>query len=191
MKYLLSSAIAVAFALCAGTPALHAQSVYPVTHFGFAGGATVPTGDFNNSHNTGWNAMALLAFQMPTTPVGMRIEANYAHLNGQDPSLISHSRIWSGTLDLTLGANDLMVTPYAIGGIGLYNLKTFRGGSTVSVSPPTDEGSVTKFGWNVGGGLQFHTTGNATIFTEARFTSVMTSGGHTDFVPVEFGIMFP
>src|SRR5690242_5168920 len=84
MKYLLSSATAVAFALCAGTPALHAQSVSPVTHFGFAGGATVPTGDFNNSHNTGWNAMALLAFQMPTTPVGMRIEANYAHLNGQD-----------------------------------------------------------------------------------------------------------
>ena len=95
------------------------------------------------------------------------------------------------TVVVFLGLQSTVASKIAIGGIGLYNLKTFRGGSTVSVSPPTDEGSVTKFGWNVGGGLQFHTTGNATIFTEARFTSVMTSGGHTDFVPVEFGIMFP
>lgn len=191
MKYLLSTAAALALTLGVGVQAANAQAVYPVTHFGLAGGATVPTGDFNSAVNTGWNAMALLAFQMPASPLGLRIDAAYSHLNGQNPADISHSRIWSGTVDATLGANNLMVTPYVIGGVGLYNMKTFGGGSTVTVSPPGETGSVTKFGWNLGGGLQFHTTGGATIFTEARFTSVLTNGGHTNFVPVELGVMFP
>lgn len=191
MKKVMSTAAALAFTLWVGIPALHAQTLEPVAHFGLAGGATVPTGDFNDSHNTGWNATALLAFQTPMSPLGLRIDAGYAHLNGQNPSAISHSRIWSGALDAMLRApNYSTVTPYAIGGIGIYNMKTFGGGSTITVSPPTDEGSVTKFGWNLGGGLQFHTPG-ATIFTEARFTSVLTNNGHTNFVPIEIGVMFP
>jgi opacity protein-like surface antigen len=190
MRNILSTAAALAFIVCAGVSPAQAQSAYPVVHFGVAGGATVPTGNFNDVHNTGWNAMALLGFQAPVSPIGFRIDANYSHLNGQNSAVISHSRIWSGTVDAILHAPGLVVSPYAIGGIGVYNLKTFAGGSTVGVSLPSDEGSVTKFGWNVGGGLQFHTPG-ATIFTEARFTSIMTDGGHTNLVPIEVGIMFP
>jgi hypothetical protein len=191
MKNMLSTAAALAFALGVGIPALHAQALEPVTHFGIAGGASVPTGDFNDSHNTGWNAMALLAFQTPMSPLGFRIDAGYAHLYGENPSAIRHSRIWSGTIDALLRApNYSTVTPYAVGGIGIYNLKAFGGGSDVTVSLPDDQGAVTKFGWNLGGGLQFHTPG-ATIFTEARFTSILTSNGHTNLVPIEIGVMFP
>ncbi|HEX5437784.1 MAG TPA: outer membrane beta-barrel protein, partial [Gemmatimonadaceae bacterium] len=183
MKYLLSTTAVLAAALCTTVPAAHAQAVAPVVHVGIAGGATVPTGAFNDNFNTGWNAKALVALHMPLSPVGFRLEGAYDHLGADSFSGFSHARVWSGTADIVLSAPSLLVSPYAIGGAGIYSIKAFGAGSTVTVSGPGDEGAVTKFGWNAGAGIMFHMV-RSSLFIEARYNSVMTNGAHTNFVPI-------
>jgi opacity protein-like surface antigen len=74
------------------------------------------------------------------------------------------------------------ITPYLIGGAGIYNLKS-------DIDGADDPDSQNKFGVNGGIGASFPLSGFNT-FIEARYHHVFTENVATQFIPVTFGISF-
>lgn len=192
---------AAAFLCFSGTAA--AQGAGGV-HFGISGGGDFPVSDQKDVYKTGWNGTALLAINFGTAPVGIRIDGSYHELRTADEVDAffndANTRIISGTVDLLVGPRNLLVEPYFVGGVGVYDLR-FKGQEITSGNAFSD--STTRFGYNLGGGLSFP-LGRGTrtrIFVEARYTSISLNGdrfrdsinrGGNRFtmVPVNVGFMF-
>src|SRR5262245_34022221 len=51
-------------------------------HFGLTGGVTFPSGDFSQQQDRGYNGGALLAFDAPMLPIGLRADASFHHFPG-------------------------------------------------------------------------------------------------------------
>lgn len=178
MKRLVFAASAVVLSFAAA-PTAHAQ-----VHVGVSLGASFPTGDFGKDFKTGYSVNGLIGFSMPMSPVGFRGEVGYNAWDGK-PSLgisgVKASSL-SGAANIVLQVPGMIAAkPYVIGGIGDYRMKFDI--------PGLGNGSETKFGYNVGGGVNFG-LGTLATMVEARYITVNTSGGTTHFVPVTFGIMF-
>lgn len=180
-----------------------AQGAGPVS-FGISGGADFPVRDQADVYRTGWNGTAILTFGFGPSPVGLRIDGSYHELRTADEVDAffndANTRIISGTVDLLVGPRNLLVEPYFVGGVGVYDLR-FKGQEITSGNAFSD--STTRFGYNVGGGISFP-LGRGTrtrIFVEARYTSISLNGdrfrdsinrGGNRFtmVPVNVGFMF-
>ena len=181
-----------ALALALAAPVAHAQVSSPIK-FGVAGGLTIPAGSLkddvaNNGLglSSGYNLQGMLGVQAPMVPFGLRIDAMYNKMSNGDIN-VDYSN-WAGTANaiVNLGMAP-MVSPYLIGGVGLYNQKLSGGGASES---------KTSFGLNGGAGLRFSLSGFST-FAEARYHYVNSKGDkngiswdNTSFVPISFGIMF-
>ena len=90
----------------------------------------------------------------------------------------------SGRINAVLGIPSIIVSPYLIGGLGIYHLM-----SSGSSSGVTSSASTNKFGWNIGAGIDLPLL----VFAgrlEARYHSVSTDGGNYAYVPVTVGIRF-
>jgi len=74
--------------------------------------------------------------------------------------------------------------PFIIGGLGLYKLKATAKYNGIDISD-----SQTKFGLNLGGGVNFNLSGFET-FAEMRLHFVFTKGSNTNFIPISFGFKF-
>ena len=148
--------------------------------FGLAGGATLPLGDVADAYDVGFNLMGLVNVQPAFLPVGARFDVSYHSLGGSsDLAGIGDLNVFAGTANAVLTvSNTGSVRPYVLGGLGVYNLDT--DGVTES---------VTKFGLNGGGGIEFG-LGGFNTFLEARFHSVFTEDSNTNLLPVVFGIRF-
>lgn len=176
-----ASAIVLSFA---AAPTANAQ-----VHVGVSAGASIPTGDFGKDFKTGYSVNGLIGFSMPLSPVGFRSEVGYNAWDGKSlygPAGASFSRgkasSLSGTANIVLQVPGMIAAkPYLIGGIGDYRIK--------GEAPGVPTGTETKFGYNVGGGINFG-LGTLATMLEARYITVSTSGGSTHYVPVTFGIMF-
>ena len=195
--------ILAAILVASAVPAF-AQGTRPV-QFGLSGGADFPVADQRDVYKTGWNGTALLAFNFPRSPVGLRIDGSYHELKTKDQLDAfflgsGKTRIIDGTLDLVVGMRGhYAVEPYFIGGGGAYDLR-FRG-QDITTGDAFSQ-STTRFGWNVGGGLAFPLgPGGQRFFVEARYTSISisadrfsnsihTGGSRFTLVPVNIGILF-
>lgn len=172
----------VALALAASlfvAPALSAQ-----TSFSIAAGATVPVGDAADGMKMGYNLTAGLGIKAPLAPVGFRLEGMFSQMDWKNATQ-GNTTILAGIANATMS---MMPTTYLIGGLGLYNLRAgdLPAGFT---SDPT-----TKFGINVGAGLNIPLTGFGT-FVEARLHYIMTKDDatgakNTTLIPINFGIRF-
>ena len=168
--------LVAAVGLTLAVPAASADAQRP--SLGIVAGASMPTGDAGDFLNTGFNFGATLGFQPAVLPVGVRIDALWNSFDGDDDNELS---VLSATANAVVSipmASMPMVSPYLIGGLGLYSAD---GGSG------TDREN--EFGWNVGGGLRFNLAGFST-FAEARYNSFSLEGGDISYVPITFGIMF-
>lgn len=155
-----------------------AEAQRPV-QFGVAAGASMPMGDFGDAAETGWHAGVVLGLSMPTAPVGVRIDGMYnsfGFAEGIDETWNIISVTANATWGLPMAAAPL--SPYLIGGLGMYRLGT-------SIE---DTDAETDFGFNVGAGVKFNLQGFGT-FIEARYNSVQ-SEGDLNYLPITFGIMF-
>jgi hypothetical protein len=164
-------------------------------YIGVGGGASVPTGNFDNGFKTGWNITVPIGWQSSESPWGVRIDGSYDRATGRTfgGTSLSDASIWSGTLDLTL------LLPFGNGGTGLYfmgggGVHHFAYGNSFNSSTPvpytgTTSGSQTKFGVNGGVGLNF-SLGAASMFVESRYISVFTPGKNTNYVPIVLGFKF-
>lgn len=161
---------ALAF-LTSGHPAA-AQARRPVT-VGLAVGATVPISDFANDVKIGAHGMATLQYEPDRGIWGVRGEVGYHRSDYTDEFLLdlgatpdddlTNAITHLGATALLIGnRRDAGVTPYLLGGLGVYRVTVSRSSGSSSLSE-----SENGFGFNGGAGLRFGRT--AGVFVEARF----------------------
>lgn len=194
--------LALAWCVLALPATSGAQAGIPrVLTVGVGGGGTVPVGDFANDVKTGWNALGYFQYQpLSGGAWAVRAEAQYSRaaytddflsdVGARDGDNLSNKVLYAGLSALYhFGRRTGPVRPYAIGGLGLYQLTaTLNDGSGVSFSD-----SETGFGFNGGAGIRFG--GAIGIFVETRFHqfSVTPTGGvksTSQFIPVTVGLTF-
>ena len=161
---------------------------------GLGGGISIPTGDFEQVFDQGYNAQAFLLIRPPGLPLSFRVTGTYNRFDRkpvvssgleQDGYSQIAGALGNVTLHLPLGP----VSPYIIAGLGALNFK-----NVVDSSSGDIDQSKTEFAINGGAGLAFRLLG-ADAFIEGRVANVYTNEGVIDtksiaYVPVTFGIIF-
>lgn len=184
----ISLVLAAVAAIAVFTSTSSAQSSRALS-VGISGGAAIPVGDFGDFYTTGYNGTVSLMFKSVGTPLGIRIDGMYNKMNLKDDAIITipgqgtveSASIAAATANLVYSLPGTGISPYLIGGGGIYSLKV-QGDNF-------DTDSENKAGVNGGIGASFPLSGFNT-FIEARFHHVFTDGGATQFIPVTFGISF-
>lgn len=180
MKRSLFLAIAT-IALVAAPRVSNAQlSVLKPFQLGIAGGAAQPMSDLKQGANLGYNGTVAMGINLPFIPVGLRIDGAYNQF-GEKAGIGAKLHVMSATGNVVLRLPSIGISPYLIGGAGLYMATT----TVTGAANQTDN----HLGWNAGAGINLPlTVFNA--FVEARYNRINTSTGSLQFVPVTFGIMF-
>jgi opacity protein-like surface antigen len=185
----------LAAAVAAVPATLSAQAAVRTVSFGVQGGFTVPTGEYADAGESGWNVGGFLQWRPVNQVFGVRGELQYHRNDIKDSFLPVGS---SGNFGVTyLGvAPVLEVAPagsgigwYLLAGVGMYRFSTSYSESDISVS--TDE---TEIGFNGGAGLRFR-FGSANLFAEMRYHGVHVSdpdagSSNITFMPFSIGISF-
>jgi hypothetical protein len=177
----ISAALVLALAVFASPS--HAQRR---ASFGIAAGAALPTDDLGDIVSAGFNLTGTVNVTgTPTMPIGFRIDGMWNQMSENDNSGVE-ARILSLNGNLVVNfANQSSVTPYVIGGLGIYNTNF-----DIERVRDFDDDSSTDVGLNGGFGLRFGLSGLST-FAELRFHNVFTDGdGNLRFIPITFGILF-
>ena len=173
--------------LASSTLAAQAAPASSRPTFGISGGIALPLGDFGDGFNSGYDIAAHVGFRPSGQAFGVRAEGAFNRFGAKGGgSADVHANIFGVTGNLIIGtpATPGSVRPYFIGGAGIYNVK-----AEAKVANSTVSSSDTKFGLNVGAGLDLPLSGIA-AFAEARYHIVFTDGGNTAFVPIVVGVRF-
>jgi opacity protein-like surface antigen len=152
-------------------------------HFGFEGGISYPQGDAKDSFDNGWNGGALLVWNPPVIPVGLRVDGSYHRLDGSTAAA-GNAEVLAATADVVVGFRAILLKPYFFGGVGAYRLD-FSQASGLSAF----RGKQNETGWNAGAGVSISLR-NIDLIVEARYHSVSTQGRRFQFVPVSVGLVF-
>ena len=180
MKGLAKQVAALTLGVVAFAAPLHAQAA----QFSLGGSLGIPLGDFDNAAKMGYHIVGAASFKPAAMPVGLQVDANYAHFATEITDVNTQILFATGDAVYTFKtAPASRLHPYLIGGVGIYNTKAT--GSAV----PSGTGSNTDFGINAGAGFNV-AAGAASLFVEGRFHDVFTSGSSTQFVPVTLGLRF-
>ena len=148
------------------------------THFGLQGGGTIPLGSYASDKHTGYHLGILVDAPILSPVLGFRVEGAYHELKYDGNS--TRAQIWMAGADLELKVpTPTRITPYAVGGVGIYNT---RRNLIISAQ------STTKPGVNIGGGLRFALSQGA-AFVEARYHQAGGDAG-LRMVPITIGILF-
>lgn len=185
----ISSAAAAIAALALSATLSSAQSTKAVS-LGISGGAAIPVGSFGDDYSTGYNGTASLMFRSYGSPLGLRVDGMYNRMSVKNDRFItvpgfgdvSAAVVTSANANLVYNLPGTGISPYLIGGAGVYGLK-------LDIDNGDDPDSETKFGLNGGIGASFPLSGFNT-FIEARLHHVFTDVQSTQFIPVTFGISF-
>lgn len=181
-KRLLVAGSVIAFGLMAFAPSAQAQ-------FGVSAGISLPTGEFGDAANTGYSVNGMLGFSVATMPVGFRAELGYNAWEGKEGTNAEFSTL-SGTGNVIVKVPMMAARPYLIGGIGAFRGKQEGSINVPGVGVSSYSVSETKFGYNIGGGIEFG-LGLLKTMVEARWVAVpMDQGADFSYVPITFGIMF-
>lgn len=170
-----AAAVAV-FTVISAAP-VAAQVANPIG-FNVRAGAAIPTGEDSEGINTGFTIGAGLTMRPAMLPVGLRFDGDFNRF-GAD-GIDANVTIWALTANAEIAP---VASPlYFIGGLGFYSSK-------VSVEGLGDSDSETDLGFNGGVGLRLPLTGFST-FVEARYHSIGSEGGRTNYIPIVFGVNF-
>ena len=182
MKGLRLPLLVVLFGLFAGGASAQGTSGL---HFGFEGGVSYPQGDTKDFFDKGWNGGALLVWNPPVVPVGLRVDGAYHSLDAASGTGSGSAKIFAGTADVVVGFRAILLKPYFFGGIGYYRLDF-----SDSTFPSTSgDNAQNETGWNGGAGVSISLR-NIDLIVEARYHSIGTSGSRFKFVPVSIGLVF-
>jgi opacity protein-like surface antigen len=190
----------------AGTAGAQASATTPERplSFGVSGGLSLPTGDAGDVFSSGFNVDALLEVRArPASPLAFRFEAGYQRFAIKDEvrevfeefgaDIDVNARVVSGLVNAVYKFPGVAVRPYVLGGVGVFNVGGSASVSGVDESgeilDEDESGSTTRFGFNVGGGLEVPLSG-VTAFGEIRFQSIRTPEEPFNIVPIKVGIRF-
>jgi opacity protein-like surface antigen len=170
-----------AIALVAAPRVSHAQlGVLKPFQLGVAGGGSLPMSDLSNSAKTGYNGTVALGINIPLIPLGLRVDGAYNAFSAKAAGG-AKLHVMSATGNVVWGLPMLGLSPYLIGGAGLYM-------PTVT-APGQASSTENHFGWNAGAGVNLPLS-VFKAFVEARYNRISANGSSMEFVPVTFGIMF-
>jgi hypothetical protein len=170
-----------AIALVAAPRVSHAQlGLVKPFQLGVAGGGSLPMSDLSNTTNTGYNGTVALGINLPFIPVGLRVDGAYNAFS-EKAAGGAKLHVMSATGNVVWKLPSIGVSPYLIGGAGLYM-------PTVT-APGANSTTEHHFGWNAGAGINLPLT-IFKAFVEARYNRVSLDNATMEFVPVTVGIMF-
>lgn len=171
MKRFIRSALVVAgLALLGGAQDAAAQFAIS------AGPSFAASGELRDDFEMGYHVQLSAGLNLPLLPVGFRADGFF---NRFPHSVDGHAQIAGGALNAVLDVPMVGVTPYLIGGVGLYNSRYEHEGHAHE--------ATTDFGANIGAGARIGLPGLG-IFVEARIHNLFSEGDR--FVPVSFGFRF-
>ena len=166
--------------------------------FGVNGGANMPTSDYATAFKLGWGGGVTADYGLMPM-IGIGADLGYMTNTAKDdvnaaasaaagyPVTISTSAFQYG-LHGTVTPPMVMVHPYFQVGVGEYNtsLKMEGGGASTS-------GSSTKFGWNVGGGMNFTVAPTLALGVAATYSQISAKddlGFNPSWFAVRTGLTF-
>jgi Outer membrane protein beta-barrel domain len=150
---------------------------------GIAAGAALPMDELKDLTDLGFNVTGTIGFHPALIPVGIRVDVAYNSFGIKDDvGIDGNVHFTSVTGNLVWSIPSVAVSPYFIGGAGLYN-------AAIDIPGFDEGGSSNKFGFNIGGGIKMPLSGFDT-FLEARYNQVQGNGGNLKFIPITFGLMF-
>lgn len=179
--------VRASFTMVAAALAFSAADAQAQIGFSVAGGPSFPLGDAGDMLDMGYHAKVAASFKLPVLPIGLEADAmwnQFDYSNAED----ANTRILSGSLNAVINLPTPVITPYIIGGVGMYNVKA-------DVEGIEDSEGTTEFGINAGIGVRLGLVGLGGVFAEARLHNVFgesegEESGSTRFVPVSLGIRF-
>lgn len=138
-------------------------------------GLTNPLSDLNDVADVGWHVMGGAQLSIATLPVGLRADGGYHSFGEQGTN--PQTRILSGALSLVITFPGVGLSPYVLGGLGVYRVSLDVDGN----EPTSDSGIHGAFGVDIGA-LGFGG------FAEVRLVNVSTEGdGNFRFVTATLG----
>jgi hypothetical protein len=153
-------------------------------HFGVLGGISEPQGDTKDFFDRGWHGGALVVWNVPVVPIGIRADGTYHKLDGKSAAA-GDAEVLAGTADVVVGFRAILLKPYFLAGVGYYRLD-FSDASF----PSAFRGKQNEAGWNAGAGISISLR-KVDLIVEARYHSVSTEGRHDfKFIPVSVGLVF-
>jgi hypothetical protein len=180
MRRKISMSAVLLIALTAGAQQVEAQRAMG---FNVGVGPTVPIGE---GKSAGFHAHLGLGLNPATLPLGFRVEGMYQQIpEGSD----DHQEYLAGLFNAVVAVPMTGLSPYIIGGLGLYRHEEHHDGHT--------HGAHTDFGFNVGIGTRLRVAGLG-VYLEARYHGLLNGDddghghGHRGdtFIPVTVGITF-
>lgn len=169
-KTVRAAAAALVLTAAAALPA-QAQVSSPIK-FNVRAGASLPMGDFGDFANTGFILGGGLTLRAPLMPVALRVDGDFNRFTHETAD--EDVTVWALTANAQVAP--ALSPVYFIGGVGAYSSSAF-------------DNSSTDFGLNGGVGLRIPLT-TFNTFVEARFHSIFSEGGNTNYLPITFGIEF-
>jgi len=166
-----SAAAAVALVLAVSAPA-SAQ-----IGFGIAGGPSFGISNGLDAFDMGYHLQGSASLSLPLLPIGVRIDGLYNRF----PSDGGTFQTLAGTVNGILSIPSVGITPYIIGGVGLYNNKVDFENS--------EDSSSSDFGVNVGAGVRLGLPGLG-VYVEGRLHNVFGEGSSLRFAPLSIGLKF-
>ena len=157
----------------------------------FNGGAALPMSDFKDAAKVGFMG-GVGAGYMVTDAVCIGADGSYIKNDASDdlnaaisPATAKFSMIQGGAHAKYMFpmSGESKISPYAVVGLGLYNLKT-----KVELSGASADTSVNKFGGRGGLGLSYKASENVGIGVESTFHLISTEGTSTKFIGVQAAV---
>lgn len=149
--------------------------------FGVGGGLLMPMSTYGDVDKAGFIGGVGVVVPIGTAPVSVRVEGTYSQTSHD--GIDGKTKIIGGMASLVYSFQaGGSVTPYVLGGIGYYNGK-------VTVPSFSIDESESKVGFGGGAGLRFP-IGSASLFAEARYINIDTSGDALTYIPIIVGVSF-
>jgi opacity protein-like surface antigen len=160
--------------------ALPAAAQVPV--LGVAGGLSVPTSRYGGPLDVGFDFQASAELRPVPGPFEFRGDVLWSRFAVGNPGSGS-SNIVGGTFDAELDVPTPGISPYVLGGVGVYDVEVGNDVSHHSRFGP---------GLNVGAGVRFQLLPLLHAFVETRYHVAYASpfGGDATFLPILVGFRF-
>lgn len=160
------------------TAGAQVSTVLKPLQLGAALGAAIPLNDLANNFDTGFNLTGTVGVNPVGLPVGFRADAAYNQFGSKGLANVK-AKVADVSGNVVVRTAGLGITPYAIGGVGVYHVSSSVSGGAAS----------NHFGFNVGAGVDVPLSG-LIAFIEARYNSISENGPATSYVPITVGLMF-